>query len=521
MAGRAGANTDTLIVGAGPAGLQLAYYLHKAGADYLVLEAGETPGTFFRTFPRHRTLISINKTYVGPEKPEPALRYDWNSLLSDDDGLRLGRYSSRYFPSADDLLRYLADFAEAFDLKICYGTNVAWVGRKSGDTRFTLIDEEENEYTARRLVVATGFGKPYIPPIPGIEHAELYWDFPTSAQRYADERVLIIGKGNSAFETAESLTDTAATIHLASPHQMQFAWRSRYVGHLRAVNNNFLDTYHLKSQNALLDAEVRDIERVNGQFLVNFAYTHGGPGERTRICYDRVIACTGFRLDDSIFSDGVRPTLCHDGRFPAQSSIWESVNVPGLYFAGALMHARDYQRTMSGFIHGFRYNIRFLAQLFTARDHDRPLSYDRVPADADLLTELVLDRLNTSSAMFLQPGYLCDAFIWPSGGGGLRHYRDIPVDYVYDSELSAGRWCSLSLEFGPQVSDPFAIQREADPAWARYAPFIRPVLRLFHGTVTLGELYLIEDLENHYSASRFGAAIHDFVRSALAQRSAA
>lgn len=56
---------DYLVIGGGPAGLQLAYFLEQAGRDYLLLEAGRTPGTFFRNFPRHRRLISINKPHTG------------------------------------------------------------------------------------------------------------------------------------------------------------------------------------------------------------------------------------------------------------------------------------------------------------------------------------------------------------------------------------------------------------------------------------------------------------------------
>src|SRR5215204_6280386 len=78
---------DYLVIGAGPAGLQLGYFLERAGRDYLILEAGTTPGTFFRTFPRHRKLISINKPHTGEADPERNLRMDWNSLLSDDPDL--------------------------------------------------------------------------------------------------------------------------------------------------------------------------------------------------------------------------------------------------------------------------------------------------------------------------------------------------------------------------------------------------------------------------------------------------
>ena len=54
-----------LIVGAGPAGLQLGYLMDRARLDYHIVERADGPGDFFRTFPRHRTLISVNKTVTG------------------------------------------------------------------------------------------------------------------------------------------------------------------------------------------------------------------------------------------------------------------------------------------------------------------------------------------------------------------------------------------------------------------------------------------------------------------------
>ena len=37
---------DYLIIGAGPAGLQLGYFLRKLGRDFLILETGDSAGTF-------------------------------------------------------------------------------------------------------------------------------------------------------------------------------------------------------------------------------------------------------------------------------------------------------------------------------------------------------------------------------------------------------------------------------------------------------------------------------------------
>ena len=44
---------DYIILGAGPEGLQLGYFLENQGRNYLILEEGDTPGSFFKRFPRH------------------------------------------------------------------------------------------------------------------------------------------------------------------------------------------------------------------------------------------------------------------------------------------------------------------------------------------------------------------------------------------------------------------------------------------------------------------------------------
>ena len=177
---------DYLIIGAGPAGLQLAQELGAAGSQYLVLESGKDPGTFFTRFPRHRQLISSNKTHTGSSDPEFNLRMDWNSLLSPDPDLLFTRYSERYFPPASDYLRYLKDYADRLGLRIDYDTTVTHVGR-AADGTFTVATNRETPHRARRLIVATGVSKPYIPPIPGIELAEQYESVSVDPRDFTDQ----------------------------------------------------------------------------------------------------------------------------------------------------------------------------------------------------------------------------------------------------------------------------------------------------------------------------------------------
>lgn len=487
---------EYVVIGAGPAGLQTAHDLQQAGLDYLVLESGDTPGTFYTKFPRHRTLISSNKVHTGFDDAEKNLRWDWNSLLSDSPEMLFKNYSRKYFPAADDLVRYLGDFARHFGLRVRYNTRVAHVTRNAGE--FHLTDTDGNRYRAQRVIVATGYARAYQPPIPGLELAESYNDVSVDPADFVNQDVLIIGKGNSAFETADNLIPAAAVIHVASPMPLRMAWKTHFVGHLRAVNNNFLDTYQLKSQNAVLDATIEKIEKRDGKYVVSVSYTHAN-GEREDLFYDRVISCTGFRFDVSIFDESCTPDLAINDRFPRQTSAWESTNVDGLYFAGALMHMRDFKKTTSGFIHGFRYNVRTLVRLLEARHHGRPLPRRAVPATVEALTAAVLERVNGSSALWQQFGFLGDVIVVPEEGEA-EYLEELPVDYVHDGALGLNRhYYVVTLEFGKIEGDPFAVERNPNPEFASGSTFLHPVVRRFRGIELLSEVHLIEHLYADWS----------------------
>lgn len=492
---------DYLIIGAGPAGLQLAYFLQKNKRDYLILEKGNRPGAFFASMPRHGTLISINKVYTGTDDPQANLRWDWNSLLSDNPDLLFKNYSEKYFPKSEDLCRYLEDYARHYALNIRYNVRVSNVQKEA--ERFIVTDTQGHQYEGQKLIVATGFAQSYLPDIPGAELCETYASHNTDPNIYKNKRVMVVGKGNSAFETADNLIETAAVIHICSPEPVRFAWQTHYVGNLRAVNNNFLDTYQLKSQNAVIDATITKIEKAGDQFQVHLAYTHA-KGQTAVVPYDHVIFCTGFRFDPSIFDESCRPELIIHGKFPNQTPEWESSNVPGLYFAGTLMHGCDYRRTMSGFIHGFRHNVEALSNVFESKYHGQHWPKTALPVEPQAVMEQVIKRVNTGASMFLQPGFLCDVMVIDEETDTADYYEDVRKDYVFHSDFNDNEhFYTISLEYGHFMGDPFAVERDPSEEGAEHAPYLHPIIRRYRRDQLVSEYHINDDLESQWSKEEY------------------
>lgn len=484
---------DYVILGAGPAGLQLGYYFEQSKLDYIIIESGSGVGTSFKTFPRHRTLISINKVHTGFDDSEINLRWDWNSLLNDED-LLFKEFNQDYFPNADSLVDYLEQYASKFGMNIDFNQEVTNISRESDDGLFALHTAGEATYKCKILIIATGFRKPNQPNIPGMELTECYSNVSVDPKDYINQEVLIVGKGNSAFEMADSLIPSAAVIHVISPKVLQFAWETHYVGHLRAINNNFLDTYQLKSQNALLDGFVEGIEKKDGKYYVAVNYLHAS-GEREVLTYDKVINCTGFKFDNSLFDQNVRPSMCNRNKFPLQTNEWESTNVKDMYFAGTITHVRDYRKTTSGFIHGFRYNVKALHKILQYKYRHQPIVSREIDIDVDSIIEHSMARINRSSALWQQFGFLVDVIDMASIPRRGIYLEELPVDYVREVYLKdCDNYLTVSLEFGKVTGNPFAINRTPMPEQANKSVFLHPVFRQFRDGKLTSEFHLLEDL---------------------------
>lgn len=257
---------EVCIIGAGPAGIQLGHLLHGAGRDYRIFERNADVATFFERYPVHRRLISLNQVHTGVDDPEFRMRHDWNSLLENDEVAPMTERTHDKWPHADEVVRYLRDFASVSRNagRIAFNTTVRAVERAESNT-FTLHVHDHQRVQCDDVVVATGVGVPRTLEV-GESLVFGYEDLPP-VEHFDGHHVAVLGNGNAAFETVEGLGNHAyvTLIHRARPldwparcnsddaaHGTRMSMMTHYVGDVRAGRLSIFDAYNLKMRDRVL-----------------------------------------------------------------------------------------------------------------------------------------------------------------------------------------------------------------------------------------------------------------------------
>ncbi len=189
---------DTLIVGAGQAGIAMSEHLRRLGVPHLVLERA-------RVAERWRSERWDSLVCNGPAWHDrfPGLEFDG----LDPDG----------FAGKEQVADYLQAYATQFDAPIRTGVEVTRVQRNVGRPGFT-VDTSHGRIEARNVVAATGpFQKPVIPAVAHIDpgmvqmHSAQY----RNPAQLPPGAVLVVGAGSSGVQIAAELQRAGKQVYLS------------------------------------------------------------------------------------------------------------------------------------------------------------------------------------------------------------------------------------------------------------------------------------------------------------------
>ncbi|MGE7471025.1 flavin-containing monooxygenase [Bosea sp. NPDC003192] len=198
--------TDTLVIGAGQAGLAMSEHLSRSGVPHLVLER-------HRIAERWRSERWDSLVANGPAWHDrfPGMTFsDVESSVGPDD-----------FPGKETVADYFVAYAKKIEAPIRCGVEVLKLERNAGRPGFR-VETSKGVIEAQRVVAATGpFQTPVIPAVVP-ERAGLLQMHSTGYRNPAqlpDGAVLVVGSGSSGTQIAEELMQAGRRVYLSvGPH---------------------------------------------------------------------------------------------------------------------------------------------------------------------------------------------------------------------------------------------------------------------------------------------------------------
>lgn len=375
-------SVDLLIIGAGPYGLAMAACAADLSIDHEIV--GEPMGFWHRHMPAGMLLRSTCDWHLDPIAVDTIVEYTAGQERNRKDVEPLSR-------------SFYLGYAAWFQRRKCIQPTAELVTRLdvTPDRRFHAVLSSGDEITARRVVVAVGFGAfPHVPaslaailPEGRYGHTRDEVEF----ERFAGKRVLTIGGRQSAYEWAALLSEAgAAEVHVAHRHSRpafaaaDWSWAEPLVARMStdsgwfrqlapadqaAIVNRMYGEGRLKIEPWLESRVERDGIRIWSETtLASCAHAPAGAIEATltsghHLMVDHIILATGYKVQIDrlpfLRLGNILPILQTDAGFPVLDESFQS-SVPGLYIV-SMPATRDF-----GPFFGFTIAARASAQVIGA-----------------------------------------------------------------------------------------------------------------------------------------------------------
>jgi glycine/D-amino acid oxidase-like deaminating enzyme len=183
---------DSVVIGAGQAGLSASYHLRRLGLDHVVLDAGGAPGGAWQHRWDSLTMEDVHGVADLPDSPAPGRGHERANVV---------------------VQAWFGEYERTHGLPVLRPFEVNRV-ESAGD--LLLVHAGARTWTARTIVNATGtWTRPFVPYYPGQDtfHGEQFHtvDFP-GAEHFRDKRTLVVGGGASAVQFLGEIRPVTDTI---------------------------------------------------------------------------------------------------------------------------------------------------------------------------------------------------------------------------------------------------------------------------------------------------------------------
>jgi len=312
---------DVIVIGAGQAGLAMAYLLARQGRRFVILDGADSVGAAWRD--RWDSLVLFTpRRYDGL----PGLAFP-----GDPDG----------YPTSDEVIAYLERYAATFELPVELGSPVRSL--QAVDGHF-VAELESRRLEADQVVVATG---PFqVPRVPALAEGLAPDVFQTHSTGYRqpddlpEGSVLVVGGGNTGFQIAKELSATRPVQLSVGSRQKPlpqrllgrdlFWWLTK-LGLLRKTVDSRIGR-RMRERDVLVGSSPRELKRRFGVALrprlVGASGRTVGFADGSELDVDAVVWATGFRPDYTWIDV---PVADPDGRVLHRRGVTDT---PGLYFLG-------------------------------------------------------------------------------------------------------------------------------------------------------------------------------------------
>lgn len=315
---------DTVVIGAGQAGLATGHFLAQAHDDFVIIDKETNIGDSWRQRWDSLQLFTLAQYACLPGLPFPGKR--------------------DIFPTKDEMANYLQSYAQRFALPVRLNVNVHELLKNTAG--FEIVTSI-GKLQVRQVIVATGTSP--IPYIPGFAKDIGQNIFQIHSSRYKNPQylpsgdTLVVGAGNSGVEIAIELSQSRKTLISGHPtlhiqdllfrHARGLYWWFAY--NILTTNTpvgRIFRSKIIKSGAPLLRVSFKDVKSAGIQHLPRVSGAKNGLPllqDGRAISVSSIVWATGFKPDFS----WIRMNVTDETGWP-RTNRGVSVDVNGLFFVG-------------------------------------------------------------------------------------------------------------------------------------------------------------------------------------------